>query len=299
MLRVATDLPMAPSDGAPVPGLVATAACGSQPTFHVTPYAAGDISAPVSAPTGAVALRYPFGTCRIWAWTDGDWVVRGEAAAGHVHVAAPGNAVRTEWLSDGEEIVLIVPHDYWREQVTQRMRDLMTRGRPRRHRDAVLLQLGRLLVRATTDNVQGVIAAPLVEAMLMRGVMLCADARVRTPAERRHQALPAHRMTRIRDYVKHNLSGPMTLGDMADAVGLSPMHFAAQFRAATGKRPHDYLLEQRIHRAKELIGHTRHSLYDVALAVGFNTQAHFCTVFKRITGTTPRQWRDDVQACAA
>jgi len=69
------------------------------------------------------------------------------------------------------------------------------------------------------------------------------------------------------------------------------MHFAAQFRTAVGMRPHEYLLKRRIERAEELLKQARVSLVEVALTVGFQTQAHFTTVFKRFAGDTPYQWR--------
>ena len=83
----------------------------------------------------------------------------------------------------------------------------------------------------------------------------------------------------------------MTLQDMAAVAGLSRMHFAAQFRAAVGARPHEYLLRRRIERAQELLKQAEVSLVDIALTVGFQTQAHFTTVFKRVGGDTPYQWR--------
>jgi len=83
----------------------------------------------------------------------------------------------------------------------------------------------------------------------------------------------------------------ITLQDLALAAGLSRMYFAAQFRAATGLRPHEYLLKRRIERAVELLKRAEISLVDVALTVGFQTQAHFTTVFKRFAGDTPYQWR--------
>jgi AraC family transcriptional regulator len=70
------------------------------------------------------------------------------------------------------------------------------------------------------------------------------------------------------------------------------MHFAAQFRAATGLRPHEYLLRRRIERAQEMLVGTSMSLVDVALSVGFQTQAHFTSVFKRYAGQPPRAWRE-------
>ena len=91
--------------------------------------------------------------------------------------------------------------------------------------------------------------------------------------------------------VREHLAEAITLGDMANAAGMSPMHFAALFREATGLRPHHYLLEQRVLHAKELMTRTSWRLCDIAASTGFSTQAPFTTVFKRIAGTTPRQWR--------
>lgn len=103
--------------------------------------------------------------------------------------------------------------------------------------------------------------------------------------------LPKWRLKRVAAYVEENLAEPITLADMASAAGLSRMHFAAQFRVATGMRPHEYLLRQRIERAQKMLVETRDSLVEIALGVGFQTQAHFTTVFRRFVGDTPYQWR--------
>ena len=104
-------------------------------------------------------------------------------------------------------------------------------------------------------------------------------------------ALPKWRLKRVIDYIDTNLGEPITLADLAAATVLSPMHFAAQFRMSTGVRPHEYLLRRRIERAQELLLQPGLSIVDVALTVGFQTQSHFTTVFKRFVGETPHQWR--------
>jgi AraC family transcriptional regulator len=108
---------------------------------------------------------------------------------------------------------------------------------------------------------------------------------------RRRTPLQKWRLKRVTDHVDGHLSRRITLADMAAAAGLTRMHFAAQFRAATGKRPHDFLLQRRIDRAQELLRDPKLALADVALSVGFQTQAHFTTVFKRFAGETPNRWR--------
>lgn len=107
----------------------------------------------------------------------------------------------------------------------------------------------------------------------------------------RINALPKWRLRRVEEYIEAHLDCGIGLSDLAKVAGLSRMHFAAQFRAATGYRPREYLLHQRIEHAKSLLSNTETPLAEVALIVGFSTQAHFSTVFKRITSETPARWR--------
>jgi AraC family transcriptional regulator len=117
-----------------------------------------------------------------------------------------------------------------------------------------------------------------------------AEAPIREP-RRPKSGLPKWRFKRVAAYVEEHLGASITLADMANAAGLSRMHFAAQFRVLTGLRPHEYLLRQRIERAQQMLVETRDPLVEIALAVGFQTQAHFTTVFRRFVGDTPYQWR--------
>jgi AraC family transcriptional regulator len=105
------------------------------------------------------------------------------------------------------------------------------------------------------------------------------------------QGLQKWRLKRVVDYIDAGISSKMTSRDLAAVAGLSRMHFASQFRMATGLRPHEFLLQRRIRRAAELMRDTTMPIMEIALTVGFQTQAHFTTVFKRFTGYTPRSWR--------
>ncbi len=74
------------------------------------------------------------------------------------------------------------------------------------------------------------------------------------------------------------------------------MHFAAQFRAATGMRPHEYLLRKRTERAQTLLSASLLPLVEIALEVGFKSQSHFTTVFTRFVGKPPSTWRHQTLA---
>lgn len=123
-----------------------------------------------------------------------------------------------------------------------------------------------------------------------------AEAQQEQPSRRATSALPKWRMKRVVEFVDSHISEQITLADLASAAGMSRMYFASQFRVATGMRPHDYVLHKRIDRAKHLLATTSDSLVEIALGVGFQTQAHFTTIFKKIAGNTPLRWRREQQA---
>jgi AraC-like DNA-binding protein len=108
---------------------------------------------------------------------------------------------------------------------------------------------------------------------------------------RQIRALQRWRLKRVVEYIDTQLSNKIRLVDLAAVAGLSRMHFASQFRTATGLRPHEFLLRRRILRAEELLRNSPMAIVEIALTVGFQTQAHFTTVFKRFVGCTPGQWR--------
>lgn len=114
--------------------------------------------------------------------------------------------------------------------------------------------------------------------------------------ERPIQGLQKWRLKRVLDYIDSHFCRKIALADLAAAAGLSRMHFAAKFRAATGCRPHEFVLRQRIRRAKDLLRNCEMSIVEVALTVGFQSQAHFTTTFRRFTGDTPSRWRNAAAA---
>jgi AraC family transcriptional regulator len=169
--------------------------------------------------------------------------------------------------------------------------------------DPVIKRLSDALMatESANDRYTGICADALRLAIVTRLLGLQSDAQRSTErtgradegcAERQMRALQKWRLKRVVEYVDSHLSGKITLLDLAAVAGLSRMHFASQFRVATGFRPHEYLLRRRILRAEELLRQSTMTLVEIALTVGFQTQAHFTTVFKRFVGDTPYQWRN-------
>ena len=103
--------------------------------------------------------------------------------------------------------------------------------------------------------------------------------------------LSPHKLRRAIEYIDDNLKSELTLAAIAEAVALSPGHFAHAFRQATGVAPHRYVLERRVERAKTLLRQSDMPITEIADRVGCSSHSHFSVLFHRIAGLTPRQFR--------
>jgi AraC family transcriptional regulator len=106
------------------------------------------------------------------------------------------------------------------------------------------------------------------------------------------RGLTANQLRKAVEFMRERLADDLPLVMIASSAGLSPFHFARRFKQATGSAPHQYLIRQRIDRARHLLAHTRVSLVEVAQQCGFCDQSHLTNHFRRITGMTPRRYRD-------
>jgi AraC family transcriptional regulator len=162
--------------------------------------------------------------------------------------------------------------------------------------DRVIKSLSCALHTAEQGNDQHC-ADALRFAIVVRFLGLQSDTRTAVePVEielkrRQVQPLQKWRLKRVVEYVDLHLSAKITLAELAAVAGLSRMHFASQFRAATNLRPHEFVLRRRVQRAEELLQNTTTPIVEIALSIGFQTQAHFTTIFKRFVGSTPHRWR--------
>ncbi|MFM0081219.1 AraC family transcriptional regulator [Paraburkholderia sediminicola] len=225
----------------------------------------------------------------------GNTLIRGRLGAGMVQVTAPNVPCSAVFESPGDVLHLFVSQHVLAECFEDRF------GRPHAGeirlddpkplRDPALERLGQALALSQSDDavLDKVFTDSVSLAIVSRVV-----ARHFTIGRRQTRealALPSWRLSRAVEYVDAHLSESIGLEDIARSAGLTSMHFASQFRRATGLRPHEYLLRRRIEHAQRLLLESRHNVLDVALSCGFRTQAHFTTVFKRFVGETPYCWR--------
>jgi AraC family transcriptional regulator len=93
-------------------------------------------------------------------------------------------------------------------------------------------------------------------------------------------------------YMNDRLADDVTLNELASVAGLSTYHFCRAFKQTTGLAPYAWLTDRRMERAQELmVAHPKMGLTEIALSVGYQSQAALGAAFKRVTGVTPSQWR--------
>jgi AraC family transcriptional regulator len=138
---------------------------------------------------------------------------------------------------------------------------------------------GRLFL----DSVEQAMAVTLVERHAVR----------HRPAQIYRGGLGSARLRSIKDLVQAKMGDDLSLDDMAQSIGLSTAHFGRMFRKSTGETPHQFVLRQRVERAKAMLRAPDARVLDVAVACGFRTQQHFAQVFRDVCGVSPTQYRQD------
>ncbi|WP_256806167.1 MULTISPECIES: helix-turn-helix domain-containing protein [unclassified Bradyrhizobium] len=218
-------------------------------------------------------------TTRLKLSRDRQIIFDGTMPAGTLYLTAPSKPLAVQFQSPCAFLHVHIATEHFPAQfaATEGLNDLVLL------RDPLAAELAKALIEHG-DAVDHKFTCCIGQTLAMH------LARVELPRARVN-ALPKWRLRRIEQYVADHFDRCISLSELANVAGLSRMHFAAQFRTATGYRPREYLLNYRIEQAKALLATTERPLAEIALAVGFSTQAHFSTVFKRISGQSPARWR--------
>lgn len=102
------------------------------------------------------------------------------------------------------------------------------------------------------------------------------------------------RLKRAMEYINANLAENVCLESVAQELDLSASHFAHEFRNTTGQTPYQYLLDQRIARAKDLLRRSKLPVQFISASVGFSSPANFVRAFRQRVGRTPEAWRRNI-----
>ncbi|MCG7382988.1 response regulator [Paenibacillus sp. ACRRY] len=106
-------------------------------------------------------------------------------------------------------------------------------------------------------------------------------------------------IARVKRFIHTNINGNLTLQSAADYVRMNPSYLSEVFREATGINFIDYVIQQRMEMAKQLIIKDKHKLYEIAAMVGYQSSKHFTSVFKRVVGILPSEFKRYVDSTLA
>jgi AraC family transcriptional regulator len=229
-------------------------------------------------------------------WCDGQHVSSGALAAGSVHI----NDMRHEWRANIRNpfhvVNFCIP-----QSVLDEMSDEEGISRVEELRcpmslaqvDAVFTNLARALLPALArpDQVNRLFADHAARAVTAHLIRSYGTSRVHQNGSR--GGLARWQERRAKELLQADLARDVSLAELASACRLSCSHFSQAFKQTVGCPPHQWLLQQRVERAKQLILNTKLPLSEIALATGFADQSHFTRVFSQRVKASPAAWRRD------
>lgn len=92
-------------------------------------------------------------------------------------------------------------------------------------------------------------------------------------------------------YIQEHLSEGMTLETIANHLGISQYYFSHLFKQSMGVSPYQYILQQRVERAKQLLMQSELAIAEIALECGFANQNHLARHFRNLVGISPKTFR--------
>lgn len=93
-------------------------------------------------------------------------------------------------------------------------------------------------------------------------------------------------------YVQEHLTEDITVDEIAQTLYLSPNYLSSRFHRESGMTLRTFISQQRISKAKDYLKNTDRSILDISTFLGFSSQAYFQNVFKKMTGMTPKEYRE-------
>jgi AraC-like DNA-binding protein len=128
----------------------------------------------------------------------------------------------------------------------------------------------------------------LVNAIVARLPALASGPRAQLRPPRK---LAESHLAVIVDYIEDNIGTRISLQMLAGLLGMHPAKFFRLFKARTGRTPYQYLMRQRVDKARSLLVDSNSRLSDLAISLGFYDQSQFNRIFRKCVGVTPGQYR--------
>jgi AraC family transcriptional regulator len=189
-------------------------------------------------------------------------------------------------------------HEHRRKQLREsRTATVLCESMPERSSRDLLVVTAQLIeaaCRAKDGDSDGTRAHIARAVALLDGHHTCRIARLtsdRGPRQIPRGGFAAWQSRRLAAHVESNLSGKITVKDLAASLDISVGHFCRAFKRTFGMPARIWIRQRRIEFAQGLMLTTGASLSEIALSCGMSDQSHFTRSFRRIVGEAPSSWR--------
>ena len=100
---------------------------------------------------------------------------------------------------------------------------------------------------------------------------------------------------KITEHLKSHFTEDISISDLAETFNLNPTYMSRVFKQQTGRTPTRFLTDLRVNAAKKLLSESPGlEIKEVAARIGFEDQGYFSRLFKKETGTSPLEFRDEL-----
>lgn len=202
---------------------------------------------------------------------DGRWDIDGPLEVSHVYLPDARLQAAADQLAPGKKIELIGRLAF-EDCAAARLLEMLSQ-------QAELSDpASRLFVEQAVD---------LLCTQLIRGHSSYGALTIEPP----RRGLADWQVRKVTAYMRDHLDEEVGLDELAGLLSLSRFHFATAFRLATGKTPHEWLVGERIGRARLMLENPDVPVTEIALAVGYQTPSSFAAAFRKLVGVTPTDFR--------
>lgn len=122
--------------------------------------------------------------------------------------------------------------------------------------------------------------------------LLCEELEEIREAEKSGETFSNAAFMKLLRYVNRNYRGDISLSGAAKALYMNPNYVSQLFKKESGVTFVHYINQKRVEDAKEMLVTTQKPVTDIAIEVGFNDYFYFIKTFKKFTGITPGQYRN-------
>jgi AraC family transcriptional regulator len=157
--------------------------------------------------------------------------------------------------------------------------------------DPLIYQLGLALKTELNANrsIDSLYTESLTDTLLVHLLRLCSSQT--HLASSFNRGLSKLQLQAVIDYIQANIDRNLSLTELASIAQLGSHHFSNLFKRSTGLSPYQYVIQQRLDRATELLKNTDRSIVDIAIQTGFANQSHLTTQFRKHRSITPKKYR--------